>query len=439
MSIDYIKSEVDKFLADNGMSPFDIDFKKETRLFTEEMIKGLEGRDSSLKMIPAFIDPSSILENDKPVIAIDAGGTNFRRALITHKNNSLQVDEFQGFPMPGMRDKISSDEFFDTMIGYLKPILDKSERIGFCFSYPVEILPSKDGIILGLTKEIKVDGIIGIELGQEINRRLEVSGIKGDKKVVVLNDTTACLLSGKAMSKGKKFDSYIGLILGTGTNTCYIERNENVKKSGCLKENPGETLINLESGGYAGIKNGKIDQLADRKTINPGEHIFEKMISGAYLGAMVLETLKRASEEEFISSGFSREIQALDKLSSATVSEFYENSRCYGDILRDLIDGYGTDNDRKAVYFIIDNLLERSAKILAINVNGILNKIDKGKNPEKPVCIVIEGSTFYGSKKYQDKFDKYMELIKEQYGYHTERIKVDNASLLGSAIAGLLD
>ncbi len=55
--------------------------------FTYEMIKGLEGRESSLRMIPTYIEAENDFLTDVPVLAIDAGGTNFRAALIRFSVN----------------------------------------------------------------------------------------------------------------------------------------------------------------------------------------------------------------------------------------------------------------------------------------------------------------------------------------------------------------
>lgn len=57
MNIEKIREEVSQFLKENKMSYKDIDFEKETTQFISQMIKGLSG-DSSLKMIPTYIDPS---------------------------------------------------------------------------------------------------------------------------------------------------------------------------------------------------------------------------------------------------------------------------------------------------------------------------------------------------------------------------------------------
>ncbi len=48
------------------------------RVFTEDMNSGLEGREGALRMIPTYIEAENDFITDTPVLAIDAGGTNFR-------------------------------------------------------------------------------------------------------------------------------------------------------------------------------------------------------------------------------------------------------------------------------------------------------------------------------------------------------------------------
>ncbi len=431
-----LKKEATGFLKQHKMWADELDFEHESNLFAEDMEEGLSvGEKSTLKMIPGYIDPSANVEINKAVIAVDAGGTNFRRALVTFTNKGPIINKFKKYPMPGVDKEVEVDEFFEIIAGYLNPIADKSENIGFCFSYPAEIMPDREGKIISLTKEVKVKNATGVEIGKELKNKLSEGS---SKSVAVLNDATATLLSGKAMAEDKNYDDFIGLILGTGMNTCYVEKNINIKKSEILRSKEGYTLINLESGGYGDIKRGTADIRLDEKTINPGEQLMEKMLSGAYMGQLVLETIKLAASEGMLSEDLSDEICAMERLSSADSADFLDDPEGRKNLLGRAIRKHGTKEDGWLIEAIVDGLYERSAKYLAVNINGILIKTGRGMDPEKPICLVIDGSAFYGSKKFMEKFDRYLDFMKESFGRHVERIKVEDASLMGSAIAGLL-
>ena len=78
----------------------------------------------------------------------------------------------------------------------------------------------------------------------------------------------------------------IGLILGTGTNACYLEDIKNIETIN-KDDFPGEEhmVINTEWGAFGDneeldfIKT-KWDIAVDEFSVNPGKQTFEKMISG---------------------------------------------------------------------------------------------------------------------------------------------------------------
>ena len=120
--------------------------------------------------------------------------------------------------MPGITAEVGKDEFFGTMAGYVRDVAAKSPNVGFCFSYPIEMFPSKDGRALYFSKEIKAPEAAGQMIGESLSQALVRLGVSQPKQFVLLNDTVATLLAGRAETSGRRFDSYIGFILGTGTN-----------------------------------------------------------------------------------------------------------------------------------------------------------------------------------------------------------------------------
>ena len=93
---------------------------------------------------------------------------------------------------------------------YMTGIADASNKIGFCFSYPIEIFPNKDGRVLFFSKEIKADEVAGNMIGEHLNAAISSSGNADKKNIILLNDTVATLLAGRADVKGMSFDTYIG-------------------------------------------------------------------------------------------------------------------------------------------------------------------------------------------------------------------------------------
>ena len=404
--------------------------------FLEEMDNGLAGS-GSLKMLPAYIDPSIQPDFSQKVIVIDAGGTNLRIALVSLADLAKPaIEYFENYPMLGTQGELTCDEFFSQMADKLAPIADKAKKIGFCFSFPAEILPNRDAKIIEFTKEVKVSGSAGQLVGASLLNAMKSKGLPHDLSVTIINDTVAAQLGGMVGTGGRIFDNYAGLILGTGSNTCYVEDNSRVTKDANLAQTPGKTLINLESGGYARAPRGDLDVKYDATTDVPGGQQFEKMVSGAYQGGLFLTLLHAAAEEGCFSAALAAKIAALNSITARDTDTFCDFP--YGDnVLSNMIGD--NEADRGAVYALVDAFYDRIALLMTMNVAPLLIRMDSGKNPWKPVCISAEGTTFYKARLFRPKLDYYMETyVRQKLGYHYEYVKVENSTIFGTATAGLL-
>lgn len=98
------------------------------------------------------------------------------------------------------------------------------------------------------------------------------------------NDTVGTLLTQAYQDS----DCYVGVILGTGTNAAYVEKTANIPKW-MGHHTTGEMIINMEWGGFDSsdrkvLPLTSFDRALDRESAHPAEQIYEKMISGMYLG-----------------------------------------------------------------------------------------------------------------------------------------------------------
>jgi hexokinase len=436
-----VKQKVQDFMSGYRMDCKSIDLDAVCAAFIDEMTAGLTDQGSSLAMIPTYIRMDSVVPRNEKVIVIDAGGSNLRVALVWFDDQEKPVIEGLSFyKMPGSDQPVSRDVFYRTIAEYLKPLLPHSRKIGFCFSYPTEMQASRDGRVLALTKEVVVHGLEGDMIGENLLKTIREMGFPEERSVVILNDTVACLLSGAFANADRVFDSYIGLIVGTGTNTCYVEKTAAIPKLHI--ETSDETmLINIESGGYGGAPRGQIDVEVDQRTTNPGDQKFEKMISGHYQG-MMFEALMVHGLEDGL---FSRRIPAgevkISKIGAKDLDEFlfypYDENRV---LLRFLADNgiQATEQDRLVLYYLIDELIERTAIFVTANISAVMSKTGSGTNPCRPVCVTADGSTFYKSKMFRDKLAHYVKTyMNEKKGQYCDFVKAENGNLVGTAAAGL--
>jgi hexokinase len=432
-----IRSKVVNFLKKYRMDFEDIDIDKSCDVFLEEMQKGLAAEESSLQMIPTYMETDTDLPANEPVIAVDAGGTNFRVATVYFDGDGQPVlENSRSYSMPGLKEQVSKERFFETMAEYLEQVVNASSKIGLCFSYPAEILPNKDGKLIRFSKEIMAPEVEGEIVGENLAAAIRKSGHQETKHVVLLNDTVATLLAGRAGFGNRTFSSYVGFILGTGTNCCYIEQNKKITKKKDL--NAAKTqIINVESGAFGKAPRGAIDLQFDESTLNPGMSTFEKMISGAYLGPLCLHCARVAAEDGLFTEPLGESLRSINQIDTKDINEFMYCPTSGGNPLTSAVRS-GTETDVVTLYYLIDRLIERGAKLTAVNLSSMVLKSGQGENPCAPVCIVAEGTTFYELKSLKARVEyylkRYLENTRQRY---YEIVKVENATLIGAAIAGL--
>jgi len=425
--------DIPAWLKEQMVSPEAYDADALLAGFLDEMERGLNGEASSLAMIPAYVGTGGRVPSDTPVAVIDAGGTNLRTGMARFDaRGEVQLSGFSKQPMPGRDREQTAAEFYSVLADALEPLKDEFDHIGFCFSYPATILPDYDGRLLHWTKEIKIPELVGQHVGAGLLAALEARGIPG-KRVVVLNDTVAALLAGMAQGQGFSASSYIGFILGTGTNTAYVERNENIGKlDGYL--GPGSQVINVESGGFAAVPRGPFDLQLDACSETPGGHVFEKLISGVYMGPLALELLQAlASAGEFSDRGGAA-LSIMKEISTIHIDNLAANNG--GDV--DVLGSEAfTDADRETMKTVFTAIVDRAALLTAVNISATVLKGGEGKDSAHPVCINIDGSTYYKTHRLADQVQAHLKTLLGARGLHIRCIKIDDAPASGAAIAGL--
>lgn len=157
------------------------------------------------------------------------------------------------------------------------------------------------GELISWTKGFSCAGVEGKDV---VGLLKEAIARRGDIKIdvaAILNDTTGCLMS----CAWKNPKCRIGMIIGTGTNACYLEDIDNVGTWDEDNNEPKHVIINTEWGAFG--NQGELDFIltkwdkeVDRESINPGKQLFEKMISGMYMGEVVRQVIVDLIEEGLI-------------------------------------------------------------------------------------------------------------------------------------------
>ena len=423
-------TDIQKFLSGHALLANDIDADALVAEFLTEMKMGLSGQASSLAMIPTYISVDREIPIKEPVIVVDAGGTNLRVALISFDiENRACIDNYVSYSMPGSQSEVSAKEFFAQLAEHIKPMVSRSNRIGFCFSYPAEISPEMDGKLLKWTKEMKAPEVIGRFIGKGLIDALGTAGI--GKKVVLLNDTVATLLAGKSSGRDS-YGSYVGFILGTGTNIAYLEKNKNILKVGHT-DLPGSQAINVESGAFRKAPRGDFDILLDQESEDTGGNQFEKMISGRYLPKIALMALQKGAQEGLFDKFCGLWIQSLKQLGHDEMDDLFHNGGA--SILKSV---NLSESDRDRIRAIVSAVIERAAKFAAINVTAAVVKA-VGGSIDRPVCINIDGTTYYKVAGLRERIEKYLREMLGGRNIEYVLTHVERAPMIGAAVAGLVN
>jgi len=412
-------SKAEEFLLKFGLHESCFSFEEHVRGFTAEMEAGLAGRGSSLRMLPSYLGVVPETPPDGDVIAVDAGGTNLRIALVHFSAGAEPaISRFGKYSVPGSEGEVTTDGFFDRIAGYIGDMTEASAMVGFCFSFPSEISADRDGKIIKFDKELKVKGSEGRYIRVELNAAFARAG-KGPLSVTVLNDTAAVLIGAVHFSGAVSTGGYIGLIYGTGVNICYLDPEKGM-------------LINTEIGGYDGFSPSVCDREIDAESEDPGDQRFEKMVSGAYFPIVALKAARLAAREGLFGEKTCGAIGGLDRLDAVVIDAFMRGNGGPGTELGALC---ASEEDAALLYEIFDGLYERAAKLLAIAITAALIKC--GAAADRRGLVVAEGSAFCKGFRFRERFERYMAAYADG-GKRYELLLAEDHAIIGAAASVFL-
>jgi len=258
--------------------------------------------------------------------------------------------------------------------------------------------------------------------------------------VALINDTVGTLMA----CAYKDPNTAIGLILGTGTNACYMENLQRVETWNGDYNEPKQVIINMEWGAFGNNKclteiRTKYDEEVDLSSVNPRRQIFEKMISGMYMGEIVRLIIIDLMQHDLLFIG-QNEGYGNDRTPLFTRGGFYtkfvstvetdegiafSNTRR---VLEDIGIKHPTFDDCAIVQHICKTVSRRAARLAAAGLAVIINNINKPN-----ITIGVDGSLY----RYHPRFKKNMEkCMKALVNKHIKfELKLSNdGSGIGAAL-----
>jgi hexokinase len=306
---------VDQFTVDKTL------LRKATDLFNDSMNKGLSTHTAAreyMPMIPTFVTSIPSGKETGTFLAGDLGGTNFRVCSVKLNGDHTFEMKQSKFKVPTtLMENSTGHELFATLAKRVEIFIKENNlepaseleflKLGLTFSFPVDQSALNKGSLLRWTKGYNLPDVVGKDIVSLFQYSLDLTGVNVNV-VALANDCVGTLLSRAFVNDATKTNgnTVIGCIFGTGTNGAYFEKLDNIPKLKGVKLDPSvdRMAINTEWGSFDNtlqiLPNTKYDVIVDKETSNPGYHLFEKRISGMFLGEILRVALVDLFKQGYI-------------------------------------------------------------------------------------------------------------------------------------------
>ncbi|KAG5671718.1 hypothetical protein PVAND_001898 [Polypedilum vanderplanki] len=381
--------------------------------FEREIKKGLSKAhhdESEVKCFVTYVQNLPMGTEKGKFLALDLGGTNFRVLLIILKGEEDYEFKSKIFAIPQSLMVGSGRDLFDhiaqCLAEFIKDMNIQNEilPLGFTFSFPCQQKGLTTGTLIKWTKGFNCSDVVEknvVELLEEAIQR------RNDIKILIcaiLNDTTGTLMS----CAWKYQDCKIGVIIGTGSNACYVEKvryAEWFDKPG--KFDDESVIINTEFGAFG--DKGSLDDIrtcfdieVDKNSINPSNQLFEKMISGMYMGELVrLVIVKLASKGLIFNGKISKKFMQRETFFTKYISEIeHEENNVFHatkEILYELDIENPTEEDCRIVRYCCELISKRAAQLVSSGLAVLMLRIGDPK-----ITIGVDGSVYRFHPRFHD-------------------------------------
>ncbi|XP_011614105.2 hexokinase-4 isoform X1 [Takifugu rubripes] len=418
-------SEVDRILqVEQILSVFKLDKKDLSEVMKRmqhEMERGLHldtHEEASVKMLPTYVCSTPEGSEVGDFLALDLGGTNFRVMLVKvgeDEEGSWKVlTKKQMYSIPEDAMTGTAEMLFDYIAECMSHFLDhyhmkhKKLPLGFTFSFPVRHEDIDKGILINWTKGFKASGAEGNNVVGLLRDAIKRRGDFEMDVVAMVNDTVATMISCYYEDRSCE----VGMIVGTGCNVCYMEEMRTVE---LVEGEEGRMCVNTEWGAFG--DNGELedfrleyDRVVDETSINPGHQLYEKLISGKYMGELVRLVLMKLVNENLLFNGEPSEILKTrgsfdTRFVSQVESDTGDRKQIYN-ILTSL-GVLPSELDCDIVHLVCESVSTRAAHMCGAGLAGVINRMRERRSQEALVITVgVDGSVYKLHPCFRDRFHK---------------------------------
>ncbi|XP_051042746.1 hexokinase HKDC1 [Phodopus roborovskii] len=375
--------------------------------FQAEMEKGL-GKDTnptaSVKMLPTFVRAIPDGSENGGFLSLDLGGSKFRvlKVQVSEEGKQNVQMESQFYPMPNEIIRGNGTELFDYVADCLadfmrtRDLTHKKLPLGFTFSFPCRQTKLEEGFLLSWTKKFKARGVQDTDVVGRLASAMKKHKDLDVDILALVNDTVGTMMTCAYDDPSCE----VGVIIGTGTNACYMEDMSNID---LVEGDEGRMCINTEWGAFGDdgaledIRT-EFDRELDLGSLNPGKQLFEKMISGLYMGELVrLILLKMAKVGLLFGGAKSSALHTKGKIETQHVAAMEKYKEGLANT-REILVNLGLDpseSDCIAVQHVCTIVSFRSANLCAAALAAILTRLRENKKQARLRTTVGMDGTLY--------------------------------------------
>ncbi|CAB3258720.1 unnamed protein product [Arctia plantaginis] len=383
------------------------------KVFEDELEHGLRMEPSSLQMENTYVPELPDGTEEGVFLALDLGGTNFRVLLLELRAGQLVREQVEQYHINNELRVGTGVALFNFLADCVQDFVMKlgmeneEFSLGFTFSFPMKQHSILSGELITWTKSFKCGGLEGVDVAALLQQCLRDRGLNITVRVL-LNDTTGTLVAGAHIDP----QVAIGVILGTGSNGCYMERASRVKHWEAAHDRIKDVCVDIEWGAFG--DNGCLDFIrtefdneVDARSLLATSFTFEKYISGKYLGDVLSVTLGGLAKDNLFPAApipGSLETQDLS---------LFEKENCEGEVKRTLEvlrEKCGcptiSHTDALVAQHVAHVVSNRSAQLVSVCISTLLRRIDRPH-----VVVAVDGSVFKHHPRIASLMDKYISLL----------------------------
>ncbi|RUS22562.1 hexokinase-domain-containing protein [Endogone sp. FLAS-F59071] len=445
-----------------------------------EMEKGLaQDTGAALPMVPSFLSEHPTGQERGEYFALELNGATIRIMKVTFHGRGRTETRQQKFTASENLKHGDARALFDylaecldlflTNIGHQDP--EHPLQLGFTFAFPVHQTAVNHGTLIQWTKGFDITGAEGkdvVDLLQQSLKRKHlpvqvmalVNGTVCKRVTVVLfvpGILRAALVGTLLAHNYKSLDTLLGCTFSTGTNCAYYERIDAIPKYQGSSTPSNEMIVNTEWGAFgddhrAFLPLTRYDNALNRQSSNPGIHLYEKMVSGLYLGEIVRQAMIDLLDRRLLFAGaggqqelgkysqelntpYSFETSYAGQIEQDTTPELDETKHLIESVLG-LGDGTTTLTDRRMVKKLCEVVGIRAARLCAAGMASVINKI--GAVEGGGVTISVDGTIF---QHYPNFTNRVHEALRELYGASVDVINIGttrDGPGVGAALAAMM-